>query len=134
MNVKPDNGPIIDQMAVPILPDDNAAEVFGKVLVAAEMVLWRSLPALMDGSAQAREQDLSLGGYFGGRGPEDGRIDRMQSAAQLHNFVRALSHPYPGAFSDTKAGRLILWKTLRSPTETTKNLPAQAWLISTIAS
>lgn len=113
MNVKPDNGPIIDQFAVPILPDDSAAEVFDKVVVAAEMVLWRSLPKLMDGSARATEQDLSQGGYFGGRGPEDGRINPAQSAAQLHNFVRALSQPYPGAFADTEAGRLTLWKTRR---------------------
>ena len=96
MNVKPDNGPIVDQMAVPILPDDNADEVFAKVTVAAEMVLARSLPALLAGQTEFRQQDLSLGGYFGGRKPEDGRIDPLAGAAQLHNFVRALSHPFRG--------------------------------------
>ncbi|UTH75347.1 formyltransferase [Chromobacterium sp. IIBBL 290-4] len=114
MNVKPDNGPVVDQMAVPILPDDTADEVFAKVTVAAEMVLWRSLPGLMDGSAPHLQQDLSLGGYFGGRKPEDGRIDGQAAAAQLHNFARALTRPFPGAFADTKAGRLLLWKTLRA--------------------
>ncbi|AXE29424.1 formyltransferase [Chromobacterium phragmitis] len=114
MNVKPDNGPVVDQMAVPILPDDSADEVFAKVTVAAEMVLWRSLPGLMDGSAPHAQQDLSLGGYFGGRKPEDGRIDGQASAAALHNFARALARPFPGAFADTQAGRLLLWKTLRA--------------------
>ncbi|MCD5360288.1 formyltransferase [Chromobacterium aquaticum] len=114
MNVKPDNGPIVDQMAVPILPDDNADEVFAKVTVAAEMVLARSLPALLAGQTEFRQQDLSLGGYFGGRKPEDGRIDPLAGAAQLHNFVRALSHPFPGAFADTESGRLVIWKTLRA--------------------
>ncbi|WP_047237160.1 formyltransferase [Chromobacterium subtsugae] len=112
MNVKPDNGPIVDQMAVPILPDDSADEVFAKVTVAAEMVLWRSLPRLMDGSAPHVQQDLSLGGYFGGRKPEDGRIDAQAPARRLHDFVRALTLPFPGAFADTRAGRLLLWKTL----------------------
>ena len=111
MNVKPDNGPLVDQFAVPILPDDTAAEVFDKVVVAAEIVLERSLPCLIDGSAALTRQDLSQGAYFGGRGPEDGRIDAAQPARVLHDFVRALSHPYPGAFADTPAGRLILWKT-----------------------
>ncbi|WP_215777678.1 formyltransferase [Paludibacterium sp. B53371] len=113
MNVKPDNGPLVDQFAVPILPDDTAAEVFDKVVVAAEIVLARSLPRLIDGTATLTQQDLSLGAYFGGRGPEDGRLDGRQSAQALHNFVRALSHPYPGAFADTPAGRLVLWKTRR---------------------
>jgi len=113
MNVKPDNGPLVDQFAVPILPDDSAAEVFDKVVVAAEIVLWRSLPGLLAGTIQPLAQDLSQGAYFGGRGPEDGRINPELSAVDLHNFVRALSQPYPGAFADTEAGRLIVWKTLR---------------------
>ncbi|QOZ82584.1 MULTISPECIES: formyltransferase [Chromobacterium] len=114
MNVKPDNGPLVDQMAVPILPDDNADEVFAKVTVAAEMVLARSLPALLAGKAEFRQQDLSQGGYFGGRKPEDGRIDPQAGAADLHNFVRALTHPFPGAFADIDGGRLVIWKTLRA--------------------
>ena len=51
MTVKPDAGAIVAQTAVPILPDDTAFEVFGKVTVAAEQTLWRVLPALLDGSA-----------------------------------------------------------------------------------
>ena len=39
MVVRPDAGGIVDQMAVPILPDDTAQDVFRKVTVAAEVVL-----------------------------------------------------------------------------------------------
>ena len=112
MNEKPDNGAIVDQFAVPILPDDTAREVFDKVCVAAELVLWRCLPALLDGSARLVPQDLSRGRYFGGRRPEDGRIPAGIGARRLHDFVRALAHPYPGAFADLEAGRLVLWRTL----------------------
>jgi methionyl-tRNA formyltransferase len=98
MNEKPDNGAIVDQCAVPILSDDTANEVFGKVVVAAEIVLARSLPRLLDGTAVERPQDLSQGGYFGGRKPEDGRIPNDADARQAHNLVRALAPPYPGAF------------------------------------
>lgn len=111
MNEKPDNGAIVDQMAVPILPDDTAREVFDKVTVAAEMVLWRSLPGLIDGSAVLRAQDLSLGAYFGGRKPQDGRIDPQAGAGALHNFVRALTRPYPGAYAEPGGKRLVIWKT-----------------------
>ena len=111
MNVKPDNGAIVDQFAVPILPDDSAHDVFGKVVVAAELCLSRTLPKLLAGTAEHRQQDLSQGAYFGGRRAEDGRIDWQQNARQIHNLVRAVSHPYPGAFADLAAGRLVLWRT-----------------------
>lgn len=111
MNVKPDNGPLVDQQAVPILPDDTAQEVFDKVLVAAEICLLRALPKLIDGTAEFTPQDLSQGAYFGGRKAEDGRIDWNQSARQIHNLVRAVTRPYPGAFCDTPMGRLVIWRT-----------------------
>ena len=113
MEVKPDAGAIIDQMAVPILPDDTAQEVFDKVTVAAETVLWRSVPALLEGSTLPVAQDLTQGSYFSGRKPEDGRINPLWSAQRVHDFVRALTHPYPGAFSDLEQGRLNLWQTRR---------------------
>jgi len=111
MTIKPDNGAIVDQLAVPILPDDTAHEVFAKVVVAAELCLHRTLPNLLAGTAAYRQQDLSQGAYFGGRRPEDGRIDWRHNARQIHNLIRAVSRPYPGAFSDLSAGRLQLWRT-----------------------
>jgi len=111
MNLKPDNGAIVDQQAVPILADDTAAEVFDKITVAAEICLDRALPKLLAGTAVFTEQDLRQGAYFGKRTAEDGRIDWKQSALQIHNLVRAVTHPFPGAFSDTVAGRLLLWRS-----------------------
>ncbi len=112
---KPDAGDIVDSQAVPILPNDTAAEVFGKVTVAAEMVLARSLAGLLDGSAPRRPQDLSQGSYFGGRKPEDGRIDWRQDAQSIHNLVRAVAPPFPGAFCDLGGGRLRVLSTLAAP-------------------
>jgi len=109
---KPDAGDIVDQIAVPILPDDTAREVLEKVTVAAEMTLHRSLPALVAGTAKLTPQDLSKGSYYGGRRPEDGAIAWTRSAREIHNLVRAVTRPYPGAFCDTAAGRLVVWRTL----------------------
>jgi methionyl-tRNA formyltransferase len=108
---KPDAGRVVDQQAVPILPDDTARDVFAKVTIAAELVLDRSLPALVNGTALLCEQDLMKGKYYGGRKPEDGRIDWQQPAQTIHNLVRALAPPYPGAFSDIRIGRLRLLRT-----------------------
>lgn len=106
MVVKPDAGGIVEQQAVPIGPEDTAAEVFAKVTEAAEQVLARALPGLIAGTARIRPQDLAQGGYYGGRKPEDGRIDWTKSAAEVHNLVRGVAPPYPGAF--TRIGGLTL--------------------------
>jgi methionyl-tRNA formyltransferase len=108
MTAKPDAGDIIDQISVPILPDDTAFEVFGKLTVATEQVLWRSIPALMAGTASRRKNDLTQGSYFGGRKPEDGRIDWSQSAQQVYNLYRAVAPPYPGAFTNLGNQTVVL--------------------------
>jgi methionyl-tRNA formyltransferase len=108
MTVKPDAGAIVSQSAVPILPDDTAFEVFGKVTVAAEQALWRVLPQLLAGNAPRTVNDLRQGGYFGGRKPEDGRIDWSQPARQVYNLHRAVAPPYPGAFTDAGGRRYII--------------------------
>jgi methionyl-tRNA formyltransferase len=112
MTEKPDNGDIVAQQAVPILPNDTAFEVFNKVTVAAEMALNSVLPALLAGSASRIKQDLSQGGYFGGRKPEDGVIDWSQSAQQIHNLVRAVAPPYPGATTQLFGKTMRILQTL----------------------
>jgi methionyl-tRNA formyltransferase len=110
---KPDAGRIVDQEAVPILPDDLAVDVFRKVTGAAGRVFARSLPKLIDGSAVLSAQDLSKGSYFGGRKPEDGRIDWSAPAKRVHDLVRAVAPPYPGAFTEVEGKRLRVLRTRR---------------------
>jgi len=100
MIAKPDAGRIVDQEPVPIGPDETAAEVMAKVAAAAERVLKRSIGKLVAGTAQLKPQDLARGSYFGGRRPEDGCIDWSSSALEIHNLVRAVAPPYPGAFTE----------------------------------
>jgi methionyl-tRNA formyltransferase len=112
MTEKPDNGDIVAQQAVPILPNDTALEVFQKVTVAAEMALNNCLPDLLAGRAQAVKQDLSKGAYFGGRKAEDGIIDWSQSAQEIHNLVRAVAPPYPGATTQLLGKPMRILQTL----------------------
>ncbi len=99
MVAKPDAGAIIAQTAVPILPDDTAHEVFGKVVVAAEITLWNVLPEILAGRTPRLPNDLTQGSYFGGRTPADGRIDWQQPAQAIYNLHRAVAPPYPGAWT-----------------------------------
>jgi len=106
-----DAGDIVDAQAVPILIDDDAREVFAKVTVAAETVLARTLPALLAGNAPRRPQPLLAGEYFGRRRPEDGRIDWTRPALDVHNLVRAVAPPFPGAFGMVGGERWEIHRT-----------------------
>lgn len=112
-----DAGDIVDQQAVPILRDDDAREVFNKVTVAAEMVLARSVPLLLAGRERRTPQTLIPGSYFGRRRPEDGRIDWSESAERIHNLVRAVAPPFPGAFTELHGQRWSINRTrlIRGP-------------------
>lgn len=108
---KPDAGRIVDQAAVPILPNDTAHDVFNKVTVAAEIVISRSIPSLLEGTARLTAPDLKAGSYFSGRTPELGRIDWTKDAWSVHNLVRAVAPPYPGAFCSVAGCHIALLRT-----------------------
>jgi methionyl-tRNA formyltransferase len=120
-----DAGDIVDQLAVPILEDDDAREVFGKVTVAAELILARSLPGLIAGTAPRRPQPLLPDSYFGRRRPEDGRIDWRHGARQIHDLVRAVAPPFPGAFAEVGHERWGIYRTRL--TSERRSLPPQLY-------
>ncbi|MDB6091735.1 MAG: formyltransferase [Gammaproteobacteria bacterium] len=115
MTERADAGDIVDQLAVPILEDDEARDVFGKVTLAAEIILARSLPGLINGTAPRLPQRLEAGKYFGRRRPEDGRIDWTRPARDIHNLVRAVAPPFPGAFAEVEGQRWLIHKTRVAP-------------------
>jgi methionyl-tRNA formyltransferase len=106
---EPDAGAVVDQEGVDIGPKDTAEQAFRKVMPCAKAVLARQIDALLAGRAVETPQDASQATYFGGRKPEDGRIDWSRGSRQVFNLVRAVTDPYPGAFSDVGGARLMVW-------------------------
>ena len=115
MEAKPDAGDIVGQVAVPIDPDEDATAVFAKVSNAAVQVMQAALPALLEGHVPRAPNELAKGSYFGGRKPEDGRIQWSQDALQVHNLIRAVAPPYPGAFTDWQGTRMVIAKSKLNP-------------------
>lgn len=105
----PDAGAIVDQEGVDIGPRDTAEQAFRKALPCARRILERQIGALLAGTARETPQDESQATYFGGRTPEDGRIDWRKSAREIFNLIRAVTDPYPGAFTETGGSRLMVW-------------------------
>ena len=109
MVAKADAGDLVDQERVPIAGDDTALTLYRKLEPAAESLLDRALPLLREGRAPLRPMDLAEGSYFGGRTPADGRFEWSWPAQRIYNLVRAVTHPYPGAFVDLGGRRLLVW-------------------------
>ncbi len=104
-----DAGAIVDQEGVEIGPRDTAEQAFRKVLPCARRILARQIDALLAGTAKETPQDDSQATYFTGRKPEDGRIAWTQTSRQIFNLIRAVTDPYPGAFTDIGGARLMVW-------------------------
>jgi methionyl-tRNA formyltransferase len=115
MEAKPDAGDIVGQVAVPIDPDEDATAVFTKVSNAAIKVMQAALPELLQGRVPRTPNVLANGSYFGGRKPEDGRIHWNQSAKQVHDLIRAVAPPYPGAFTDWQGACMVIAKSKLNP-------------------
>jgi methionyl-tRNA formyltransferase len=104
-----DAGAIVDQEGVEIDSRDTAEAAFRKVLPCAKRVLERQIDLLLAGKANETPQDETKVSYFGGRTPEDGRIHWNHYSKQIFDLIRAVTDPYPGAFTDIGDSRLMVW-------------------------
>ncbi|KHN52124.1 bifunctional UDP-4-amino-4-deoxy-L-arabinose formyltransferase/UDP-glucuronic acid oxidase ArnA [Aeromonas hydrophila] len=111
MTAKPDAGAIVAQQAVTIADDDTALTLHGKVRLAARALLEQELPKLRAGDIRLTPQDESKASYYGRRTPADGELHWHRPARELHNLVRAVTQPYPGAFSFAGDRKLTVWKS-----------------------
>jgi UDP-4-amino-4-deoxy-L-arabinose formyltransferase/UDP-glucuronic acid dehydrogenase (UDP-4-keto-hexauronic acid decarboxylating) len=117
MTDKPDAGNIIAQERIAIEDCDTAKTLHLKAAKASGELLNNTLPAIKAGNAPSIPQSNEDATYFGGRGPADGEIDWKQSATAVRNLVRAVTSPYPGAFSFMGDRKCIFWNV--SVTENT---------------
>jgi UDP-4-amino-4-deoxy-L-arabinose formyltransferase / UDP-glucuronic acid dehydrogenase (UDP-4-keto-hexauronic acid decarboxylating) len=112
MITRADAGAIIERERVEIAPLDTAYTLFRKLEAAAARLLDRALPALAAGTAREIPQDAARATVFGARRPADGRIDWSWPAARVCDLVRAVTHPYPGAFTDLRGRKMFVWWAL----------------------
>ncbi|HUT46195.1 MAG TPA: bifunctional UDP-4-amino-4-deoxy-L-arabinose formyltransferase/UDP-glucuronic acid oxidase ArnA [Sedimentisphaerales bacterium] len=115
MTPKPDDGDIVCQKSIVITDDDTARSLHEKAAQAASVMLDEVLPQLKDGTAPREPQDHSKATYYGGRSPEDGEIDWTITAKQVRNLVRAVTKPYPGAFSYIANDKCVFWMVSEMP-------------------
>ena len=109
MTAKPDAGEILAQQAVAIRPEDTALTLHNKLTVATASLLEQALPKLKSGVLKGTPQKQAEASYYGGRKPADGEIDWSQPAPRIRNLIRAVTRPYPGAFSHVGNRKSLIW-------------------------
>ncbi|MEX0424913.1 bifunctional UDP-4-amino-4-deoxy-L-arabinose formyltransferase/UDP-glucuronic acid oxidase ArnA [Providencia rettgeri] len=110
MVAKADAGDIIAQEKVVITDTDTGLTLHAKVREAAEVLLDKTLPLIEAGSYKAVAQDESQATYFGRRTAEDGLINWNDSAKDVNCLIRAVTEPYPGAFTYLGARKMVIWR------------------------
>jgi methionyl-tRNA formyltransferase len=110
-----DGGDILLQKRVDIDPGASAPAVYEQVCEATVDLVLEALPLLRDGMTNRVPQDHKESTYTCSRAPQDGYIDWSAPTNQIYNKIRALAHPYPGAFTYYKGQKLTIWDAILPP-------------------
>lgn len=115
MTRRADAGDIVGQVRVRIDGDDTARTLNEKMTAAVPGFLAPLLPAIASGNPPRSAQNDSDATYFGGRRPADGAIEWNLPATAIRNLIRAVTMPYPGAFTHTGGRKLFVWDAAALP-------------------
>jgi methionyl-tRNA formyltransferase len=107
-----DAGDIVGQREILIGFEDTAATLYAKLCSGAGELLDELLPLIQKGTAPRISQDPERASYFGGREPTDGKIDWFWPVERIYNLVRAVTEPYPGAFTGLGDKKVLIWRAL----------------------
>ena len=110
MTAEADAGDIVAQEPLDIHPDDTALTLYGRMVKAGVDLLLQRYPEVLAGVAPRQPQDHARATLVGRRRPEDGRVAWTWSARRIANMIRAVTHPFPGAFVGDADRRVYLWE------------------------
>ena len=106
-----DTGDIIAQDRVPILPEDDILSLTYKISEAAPKILIEVINDIGVGHIVRKTQDESQATYYPPRKPSDGLIDWSMQDTDIQNLIRALTRPYPGAYTIISGYKLMVWRS-----------------------
>ena len=106
-----DSGDIIDQEYIVISKEDNANSLYEKIRESALKQIRRFVPKLNKGTLKTTPQASQYSNYWRKRSKNDGVIDWRMNSNAIHNLVRALTKPYPGASFFYKDIEYKVWRS-----------------------
>jgi len=125
MDENVDSGDIIAQEKYYIEETDYAIDVYNKVCIVLEKLIKENLPLLLNGKVHRVPQNQAEATYLAKRVPSDGLIDWNNDANSILRLIRAVSKPYPGAYSFYEGRKVIIWHARSLDTKRYIGLPGQ---------
>ena len=125
MVARADAGDIVAQRSCPIDDSDTALTLYRKLVPLGAELVREYHPLIVIGRAPRMKQDLTRGSYFGRRRPHDGRIAGRWPARRIFNLVRAVTHPYPGAFCFASGRKLFVWQARIASEDAMRGAPGE---------
>ncbi len=111
-----DEGLLVGQMSAELAADETIGDALRKANALMLELAERYVPQVVGGVAKLYPQPNEEASYCGLRRPEDGLIDWSASAERVHDFIRAQTHPYPGAYTQIDGRRVLrIWRCTLEP-------------------
>jgi len=104
-----DTGNIIDQLKIKISRNETASSLYKKIAILHKKIIRKNIKKIKDNNFKEKKQQISKGSYWQKRNPEDGEIFQSFTTDKAYRYIRALTHPYPGAFIRLGSKKLIIW-------------------------
>jgi methionyl-tRNA formyltransferase len=105
-----DSGDILSQVRVEIFDEDEAGDLYDRIIKTATKQIRAFLPSLVSGNFHRIPQDHTKANYWRKRIKDDGRIDFRMTNRAVYNLVRALAYPYIGAHLDYLGTEVKIWR------------------------
>ena len=104
-----DSGDLILQEKFSVATDETATTLYKKHGYYLEKILNEAVASLVAGQIPQIPQDHRQATYCAKRTPDDGFIDWNLPAKSIWTLIRAVTKPYPGAFTFYKGNKLVIW-------------------------
>ena len=104
-----DDGDVVGTVEFEINEFDTCKTLHFKNRMAMNWLLRERLPDILAGTAEYEPQPAVPPTFFPRRRPEDGATDWSRTSRFVYNHVRALTRPYPGAYSLIGDARVTIW-------------------------
>lgn len=105
-----DDGDIVHQEPFDIVPNEDATTLYGRLEAIHETAVKNFCRLLTQGPLPRTPQDHTQATTWPKRRPEDGLIDLTKTTEHQLRWIRALTDPYPGAFTYLRSHKYLIWK------------------------
>ena len=109
-----DTGDILGQIEIPLEKNITATQLYARVNDAHIELIEKYWVDILSDSITLKKQNDSVATVWPERKPEDGRLDHNMTMEEADKLVRAVTHPYPGAFYEECGKRVIVWSAIFS--------------------